>query len=137
MASLVPGTATSERNETELYMIRIKRVYLDPSPGDGLRILIDRVWPRGMTKEKAKVDEWRKEWAPSAALRKWFAHDVAKWKTFRERYRCELQKSVDKSGLEDLAGRAQRGPVTLVYSARDERHNQAVVLKEWIEELSS
>jgi uncharacterized protein YeaO (DUF488 family) len=137
MASFVPGTAMSERDETELYMIRIKRVYLDPSPGDGLRILIDRVWPRGMTKEKAKVDEWRKEWAPSAALRKWFAHDVAKWKTFRERYRSELQKSVDKSGLEDLAGRAKHGPVTLVYSARDERHNQAVVLKEWIEELSS
>ena len=117
-------------------MIQIKRVYLDPSPGDGLRILVDRVWPRGLTKEKAKVDEWRKEWAPSTTLRKWFAHDVAKWKTFRERYRTELQKSVDQSGLHDLARRAKRGTVTLVYSARDQAHNQAVVLKEWLEGLS-
>jgi uncharacterized protein YeaO (DUF488 family) len=116
-------------------MIQIKRVYLDPSPGDGLRILVDRVWPRGLTKEKAKVDEWRKEWAPSTALRKWFAHDVAKWKTFRERYRTELQKTVDQSGLQDLARRSKGRTVTLVYSARDQAHNQAVVLKEWIEEL--
>ena len=136
MASLVPGTATRERNEAKLSMIQIKRVYLDPSPGDGLRILVDRVWPRGLTKEKAKVDEWRKEWAPSTTLRKWFAHDIAKWKTFRKRYRTELQKSVDQSGLHDLARRAKRGTVTLVYSARDQAHNQAVVLKEWLEGLS-
>ncbi len=124
-----------ERNGVKLCMVQIKRVYLDPSPGDGLRILVDRVWPRGLTKEKAKVDEWRKEWAPSTALRKWFAHDVAKWKTFRERYRTELKKTVDQSGLQDLARRAKGSTVTLVYSARDQAHNQAVVLKEWIEEL--
>ena len=121
---------------SNLGVIRIKRVYEEPSAADGQRILVDCVWPRGVSKERAQVDEWRKEWAPSTALRKWFAHDVAKWTTFRERYRSELRRSVDKPGLLDLARRAKHGTVTLVYSARDEAHNQATVLKEWLEKLS-
>lgn len=116
-------------------MIRIKRIYHEPCAADGLRILVDRVWPRGLSKERARVDEWRKEWAPSTALRKWFAHDVAKWKAFRERYLSELRESGDQPALQALARRSKRGMVTLVYSARDEAHNQAVVLKELLDTL--
>lgn len=116
-------------------MIRIKRIYNEPSAADGLRILVDRVWPRGVSKERARIDEWRKEWAPSTALRKWFAHDVGKWKTFRERYLSELRESDDQPALRALARRSKRGAVTLVYSARDEAHNQAVVLKELLDTL--
>ncbi len=117
-------------------MIRIKRVYIEPSPRDGMRILIDRVWPRGITKERAHIVEWRKELAPSTLLRKWFGHDPVKWTEFRKRYRTELKRSDQLDALKKLAQRSSRGTVTLVYGAADEEHNQAVALKEWLDELS-
>ncbi len=109
-------------------MIRIKRIYDPASPGDGRRILIDRLWPRGLKKEEARFDEWLKDLAPSDELRKWFSHDPAKWSEFQKRYRSELRGKAEL--LESLRTEARKGTVTLLYSARDEEHNNAVVLKE-------
>ncbi|MGA8939846.1 MAG: DUF488 domain-containing protein [Acidobacteriaceae bacterium] len=106
--------------------VRIKRVYLEADPADGRRILVDRLWPRGLTKVKAHVDLWLKDVAPSTELRKWFAHDPKKWAGFQTRYAEEL-----KSKGEDLAilrKEIRQGPVTLLYGAKDETHNEAVVL---------
>jgi uncharacterized protein YeaO (DUF488 family) len=111
-------------------MLKIKRVYDPPSKEDGSRILVDRVWPRGMTKERARIDEWAKELGPSDALRKWFGHDPGRWDEFRRRYREDLQARAQWEALEVIAARAKKENVTLVYSARDEAHNQAVALKE-------
>lgn len=116
-------------------MIRLKRIYRAPIARDGFRVLVDRVWPRGISKERARIQAWLKEVAPSTALRKWFGHDPTKWKTFRRRYRVELNVSSHAEILQELARRAHRRTVTLVYSAADEQHNQAVVLKEWLEEM--
>jgi len=118
-------------------MIRIKRVYSEPSKQDGARILVDRVWPRGFSKERARIDEWKKELAPSTALRKWFGHDPAKWAGFQTRYRKELAQSDRIEALKELATHARHEVITLVYSATDEQHNQAVVLKEFLDELTS
>jgi uncharacterized protein YeaO (DUF488 family) len=107
--------------------IRIKRVYEEPDTEDGTRILVDRLWPRGLTKEKAKVDRWLKDVAPSTELRKWFAHDAAKWTEFQARYREELKKNKEQLSL--LKQEAAKGTVTLVYGARDEQHNEAVILQ--------
>ena len=107
--------------------IRIKRVYEEPDASDGMRILVDRLWPRGLTKEKAKVDLWLKDVAPSTELRKWFAHDPARWAEFRTRYLEELKG--DKEQLSLLRQEAAKGTVTLVYGARDQQHNEAVVLQ--------
>ena len=117
-------------------MIQIKRVYNRPGAQDGMRILVDRVWPRGFSKERVKMSEWRKELAPSTPLRKWFGHDPAKWIEFRKRYRRELKQSGQLDALKTLARLSSRKPITLVYSAADEEHNQAVVLKELLEELA-
>jgi uncharacterized protein YeaO (DUF488 family) len=117
-------------------MTRIKRVYREPSPRDGMRILVDRVWPRGISKERARVVEWRKDLAPSTALRKWFGHEPAKWAGFRERYRKELAESGGLGALKELAQRSRHEAITLVYGAADEQHNQAVALKELIDELA-
>ena len=114
-------------------MIRIKRAYSKSSPGDGVRILVDRVWPRGITKERARIVEWRRDLAPSTSLRKWFGHDPARWAGFRRRYRTELKRSMGE--LEKLARLSCHQTITLVYGAADEEHNQAVVLKELIERL--
>lgn len=106
--------------------LSLKRAYETPAASDGRRILIDRLWPRGLSKKKAAVDEWMKELAPSSELRRWFSHDPAKWQEFRRRYKHELtghRELVDK-----LARLASRRRITLVYSARDEKHNDAVVL---------
>ena len=111
--------------------IKIKRVYEEPDPGDGSRILVDRLWPRGMTKEKARVDLWLKEVAPSSELRKWFAHEPEKWKKFRVHYETELRHN--EHLLEMLVRKARQGPITLLYAARDEKHNEALVLKEFLE----
>lgn len=108
--------------------IKIKRVYEKPDKGDGIRILVDRVWPRGLTKEKAAVDQWLKDIAPSTSLRKWFDHDPDKWNEFKKRYREELKQNKEK--VLELKQQVKRGPVTLLYGAKDEEHNQAVVLKE-------
>jgi uncharacterized protein YeaO (DUF488 family) len=112
-------------------MIKIKRVYDPVSRGDGKRILVDRLWPRGLRKENAKIDEWLKEIAPSNQLRKWFGHDPAKWPEFRKRYAAELAKNSEL--LEELGIEAGKGIVTLLFAAKDAAHNNAVVLKELIE----
>lgn len=112
-------------------MIRIKRAYDPSAPDDGRRVLVDRLWPRGMAREKAQVDEWLKDVAPSAALRSWFGHDPAKWDEFRERYRQELADHPDQ--LENLKRMAEQGTVTLLFAAKDQEHNNAVVLKGLLE----
>ena len=109
--------------------IQIKRVYEEAEPSDGYRALVDRLWPRGLTKEKAAVDLWLKDVAPSGDLRKWFHHEEANWFEFRRRYEAELDQNPAVAQLrEAIAG----GPATLLYGARDERHNQAVVLAEYL-----
>ena len=112
-------------------MIRVKRAYDAPARGDGTRILIDRVWPRGLTKQDVAVDEWLKDVAPSAALRRWFGHDPAKWQEFRRRYAAELAEQPD--AVAHLRGLARRGTVTLVFGARDAEHNNAAALKAYLE----
>jgi uncharacterized protein YeaO (DUF488 family) len=108
--------------------IRLKRAYERPSPTDGKRILIDRLWPRGVKKADAAIDEWVKELAPSTALRQWFGHDHARWERFRERYAAELlEQSTKLAQLRDLV---RKTPITLVFAARDEEHNDAVVLRD-------
>jgi len=108
-------------------MIKAKRVYEQASEQDGFRILVDRLWPRGVSKEKAKIDLWLREIAPSSELRKWFAHDPKKWEEFKNRYKAELR---DKHDLLSRINEAERDrtTVTLLYSARDEEHNNAVAL---------
>ncbi len=108
--------------------LKLKRVYEDPSEEDGTRILVDRLWPRGLTKEKARVDLWFKEVAPSAELRKWFAHDPEKWPEFKARYKAELKRSSPQLAL--LKQAVSQGTATLLYGAKDTGHNQAVVLHE-------
>jgi uncharacterized protein YeaO (DUF488 family) len=108
--------------------IRIKRAYEAPSPQDGARILVDRLWPRGLKKEDASLSQWMKEVAPSPELRRWFGHDSARWAEFRRRYESELRGKREQLGeLRDLA---KKGPVTLVYAAHDEAHNNAIVLRD-------
>jgi uncharacterized protein YeaO (DUF488 family) len=112
-------------------MIQLKRVYEKPSRKDGVRILVDRLWPRGLTKERAAVKLWMKEVAPSTELRKWFDHDPAKWGQFQVRYRKELREQ--KDALKLLKQKSKERTVTLVYGARDEEHNEAVILKMMLE----
>jgi uncharacterized protein YeaO (DUF488 family) len=111
--------------------IHLKRVYAEPSPTDGTRILVDRLWPRGLTKEKAAVDLWLKEVAPSNELRKWFAHDPTKWPEFKTRYRAELKQKPDQ--LAALKQATAKGTSTLLFGAKDEEHNEAIVLKELLD----
>ena len=108
--------------------IRIKRAYEPASSHDGTRILVDRLWPRGVKKSDAAIAQWMKEIAPSSELRKWFGHDPARWEEFRSRYKAEL--GAKRGLLVELRDLAKKGPLTLVYSAHDEAHNQAVVLRE-------
>lgn len=112
-------------------MFRLKRVYEKPARSDGERVLVERLWPRGVAKAAAAVDLWLKDVAPSPQLRKWFGHDPAKWEQFRRRYWKELEGRQEAVGR--LRTRARQGAVTLVYAARDERHNGAVALKEFLE----
>jgi uncharacterized protein YeaO (DUF488 family) len=113
--------------------ILLKRVYDPPSDNDGLRILVDRVWPRGLTKEKAKVDVWLKNIAPSTALRKWFAHDISKWPAFVEKYQTELKQNND--AVHTLTEIASKQKCTLLFGAKDVEHNQAVVLFQFLQHL--
>jgi uncharacterized protein YeaO (DUF488 family) len=108
--------------------VRLKRAYEQAERSDGYRVLIDRIWPRGVSKEQAHLDEWARELAPSSELRLWFGHDPAKFEEFRRRYRDEL--AVQEEKLRELRGRAHKGTLTLIYSARDTEHNDAVVLAE-------
>ena len=107
--------------------LRLKRAYEPAAPNDGVRILVDRLWPRGVSKAKAQLDDWMKEIAPSAELRQWFGHDPARWGEFQQRYRAELQQHDEL--LEQIRALSSKGVVTLVYGARDEEHNDAVVLR--------
>jgi uncharacterized protein YeaO (DUF488 family) len=108
--------------------VRLKRAYERPSTEDGTRILIDRLWPRGVSKENAALGLWMKDIAPSAALRTWFGHDPARWQEFRRRYVDEIRRNAVLFG--ELRTLARQGPITLVYSAHDEAHNDAVVLRD-------
>lgn len=108
--------------------IRLKRAYEPAAPSDGYRVLIDRLWPRGVRRESARLDEWARELAPSTELRRWFGHDPARFAEFRRRYLEELSAQEDK--LRELRGRARESTLTLVYGARDTEHNDAVVLAE-------
>jgi uncharacterized protein YeaO (DUF488 family) len=108
--------------------VRAKRAYDPPEDGDGYRVLIDHVWPRGVSRERARLDEWARELAPSDELRKWFDHDPARFAEFRARYRDELR--AHPARLEDLRRRATSGRLTIIYAARDRDHNNAVVLTE-------
>jgi uncharacterized protein YeaO (DUF488 family) len=112
--------------------IRLRRVYEPADAADERRFLVDRLWPRGLKKEDAHLAAWCKDAAPSTALRRWFGHDPAKWTEFRRRYRAELAAHPD--ALELLREAAESGPITLVYAAKDETHNDAVVLKEFLDE---
>jgi uncharacterized protein YeaO (DUF488 family) len=110
-------------------MIKLKRAYEDVEKSDGYRVLVDRLWPRGIAKKKLALDEWAKELSPSAELRKRFGHDPKKWPAFRTAYRRELRATEKRAAVRALAARARRSTVTLVYGARDEKRNNAVVLK--------
>lgn len=125
---------TSKRSTGVFAMIKLKRVYEKPSPADGFRVLVERLWPRGFTKQRAAVDLWLKELAPSPELRKWFSHDPAKWREFQERYWAELRGQ--RGSVRLLKQKAREGTVTLVYAARDEQHNCAVALKLFLERRS-
>jgi len=113
-------------------MIRTKRVYDESSGDDGIRILVDRLWPRGISKEKALLDRWEKDLAPSTELRRWFGHDPAKWEEFLRRYRAELEGKEEE--LDRLRQEAADATVTLLYAAKDEEQNNAVALKRYIDE---
>ena len=110
--------------------IRIKRAYEPPTDDDGTRILIDRLWPRGVKKENLALDQWAKELSPSTELRQWFGHDPARWQEFRRRYAAQLRQRTDL--LDPLRALARKGPITLVYSAHDEAHNNAVAMREFL-----
>jgi uncharacterized protein YeaO (DUF488 family) len=111
---------------------KIKRAYELPQSADGYRVLVDRLWPRGLTKEKLRMDAWMKEVAPSAHLRKWIHADMSRWAEFRRRYFKELDSQPEV--IADLRKRSRLGPVTLVFAARDPEHNHAAVLKEYLED---
>jgi uncharacterized protein YeaO (DUF488 family) len=117
--------------------VRIRRVYEPPTPGDGYRVLIDRVWPRGVSKQEAQLDQWARDLAVSTELRRWFGHDPAKWDEFRRRYRTELLTPEHRAALDALAERARHGTVTILYGARDEQHNNAVVLADVLRERAA
>jgi uncharacterized protein YeaO (DUF488 family) len=117
-------------------VVRIKRAYEPPARGDGRRVFVDRLWPRGCPRNALRiVAAWPRELAPSDALRRWFAHDLRRWQEFRRRYRTELRAASKRAFLRGMAGRAQRGPDTLVYAARDEERNNAVVVAAVLERL--
>ncbi|MFX0540566.1 DUF488 domain-containing protein [Roseovarius sp. S4756] len=109
--------------------IRTRRAYDDMAENDGYRVLVDRIWPRGVSKDDLDLDDWCKEVAPSDELREWFDHDADKWEEFRRRYHSELS---DCSAAADLAKRAKKGRVTLIYGAKDETHNNAEALRDWL-----
>lgn len=111
-------------------MLKLKRAYDEKAEDDGTRVLVDRIWPRGVTKERASIDWWAKGLAPSEDLRKWFSHDPKRFEEFADRYRGELHGSADLDRLKKLSS---DGKVTLVFGAKDREHNQAVVLKEMVE----
>jgi uncharacterized protein YeaO (DUF488 family) len=115
-------------------MVKVKRVYEQPSPADGQRILVDRLWPRGINKTTASLSAWLKDLAPSDELRRWFSHDPQRWPEFHRRYRKELEEPAKAELLKDLLDRARQGTVTLVFAAKDEERNNAVVMKIFLDD---
>ena len=113
-------------------MIQVKRVYDPAAPDDGTRLLVERLWPRGMTKEAAKLDEWIKEVAPSTELRKWFSHDPVKWPEFQKRYRAELDQHPE--AWQPILDAAKKSKVTLLFSSHDTEHNNVIALKKYLED---
>jgi uncharacterized protein YeaO (DUF488 family) len=116
-------------------MNKLKRAYEPAAPDDGRRFLVERLWPRGMKKSDLPIEAWLKDTSPSAALRQWYQHDPKKWPEFRKRYVAELRR--ERSALEPLLNAAREGDVTLVYSARDEERNSALVLRDYLEKLAA
>ena len=125
----------SSVNGTSRLEIHVKRIYEPAEPADGYRLLVDRLWPRGISKQRASLDAWMKEAGPSAELRRWFGHDVSRWLEFKRRYGAELDSRQDL--MAEILALANAGPVTLLYSARDTDHNQAVALAEYLTALRS
>jgi uncharacterized protein YeaO (DUF488 family) len=113
-------------------MIKIERIYNNPGGNKSFRILVDRLWPRGLSKEKVKMDLWQKNIAPSNSLRKWFGHDDEKWNEFKRRYFKELDKNIDS--VNEIIDKVKGGSITLLYGSKDEKFNNAVALKEYLEE---
>ncbi len=113
--------------------VRLKRAYEEPEAGDGCRVLVDRLWPRGVRKDELALDIWMKEIGPTDELRRWFGHDAGRWEEFAARYRDELRRGPAAGLLTELTARAKRGTITLVYGAKDELHNQAIVLRDLID----
>jgi uncharacterized protein YeaO (DUF488 family) len=128
LASNASAGARAVNEKISSEKVKLKRAYESPAADDGTRVLVDRLWPRGVKKTDAAIDHWAKVLAPSTELRKWFGHDPARWKEFRRRYSAEIGEHRDE--LNRLRDLAQKGPVTLVYAAHDETHNDAVVLRE-------
>jgi uncharacterized protein YeaO (DUF488 family) len=114
--------------------LKIKRVYEEPAKSDGYRVLVDRIWPRGLKKSEALIDKWLKEIAPSTGLRKWFKHDPAKWEQFKKKYAAELKKHREE--VEELARESRKRTVTLLFGAKDTAHNNAVALEEYLERIA-
>jgi uncharacterized protein YeaO (DUF488 family) len=117
--------------DAQCLQINLKRAYEPPAKSDGRRILVDRVWPRGLSKDALRLHDWMKVLAPSTQLRKWFGHDPERWEAFKERYHRELDKN--SQAVDDLMGECRKGRVTLVFGAKDTQHNQAVALKAYLE----
>ena len=115
--------------------LRAKRVYEEPESSDGERILVDRIWPRGISKDKAQLSDWRRDLAPSNDLRKWFGHDPDRWEEFKERYRAELEEAGKMGDLRDIAERAVEENVTFLFGAKDTKHNNARALEAFVGEV--
>ena len=115
-------------------MIKLKRAYDPSAKSDGRRILVERLWPRGLSKEKARIDWWAKDTAPSTELRKWFGHDPDRWREFRRKYHAELKKQPE--AVQELLDQSHSSRVTFVYASKEERYNAAVALKEYVEKLT-
>src|SRR4029078_3887088 len=118
------------KGEVSAKNVKLKRAYEPPAADDGIRILVDRLWPRGLSKQRAAIDQWMKDISPSTELRKWFGHDPTRWDEFRRRYAKEVRQHPEL--LDQLRSLARQGPIPLVYSAHDEKHNDAVELRELI-----
>ena len=129
-----PGR-TGDADHHGVLMLRLKRAYEQPDASDGYRVLVERLWPRGVKKEALRLDAWLKDIAPSSTLRRWFAHDPTRWAEFVRRYREELRCEAAAIEVAGLAQRARRERVTLIYAAKDQAHNSAIVVRDAIEEL--
>lgn len=129
-----PAAGKRRMDGTMCADIHLKRIYDEAAPDDGARVLVDRLWPRGVSKVRAALDLWARDVAPSTTLRKWFNHDPARWDEFRRHYRAELRGNAQ--AIVPISALLGRGPVTLIFAARDEQHNEAVVLREFLLEKS-